>query len=216
MPDTADIDRLKRCGVVPVVTIAALESAVPLARALLRGGLDVIEVTLRTPCAIDAICAITSEMPEMFVGVGTILSPADIDAARKAGADFLVTPATPPGLVPALQAFDGLVIPGVSTATEAVSRLDEGFAMQKLFPAELSGGAPFLKALRAPLPAIRFMPTGGVSPDNLADYLALGNVVAAGGSWLTPADLVAAGRWDDISSLARAARERVDALRPGH
>lgn len=214
MTEQADqIARLRRCGVVPVVTIGEVSQAVPMALALAEGGLDVIEVTLRTECALEAIEAICDEIPKVCVGAGTILSEGDVDAASKAGAAFLVTPATPPGLVPALQDFDGLVIPGVSTTTEALSRYDEGFAVQKLFPAELSGGAPFLKAIHAPIPSISFMPTGGVNTGNLPSYLALPNVLAAGGSWLAPKDLMEAGHWAEITRLARDASDRVAAIR---
>lgn len=216
MTEQADqIARLRRCGVVPVVTIHELSQAVPLARALAEGGLDMIEVTLRTECALEAIEAICDDVPEVCVGAGTILSEGDVDAAGKAGAAFLVSPATPPGLVLALQDFDGLVIPGVSTATEALARYDEGFAVQKLFPAELSGGAPFLKAIQAPIPSISFMPTGGVNTNNLASYLTLPNVLAAGGSWLAPKDFMQSGQWREITQLAHEARQLVATIRSG-
>ena len=204
-----EIARMENCGVVPVLTIPTLESALPLANALLEGGLDVIEVTLRTPCAIDAINEMRQSTLDLFIGAGTILNENDVAAAKTAGAEFLVTPGTPQSLIPALQAFDGLVIPGASTTTEMLTLFNEGFRLQKLFPAELSGGAPLIKSVQGPLQDIRFMPTGGVREDNLPNYLSLKNVVAAGGTWIAPENLVAQGDWTEITARARAAREIV-------
>ena len=212
---TAQISRLSRCAVVPVVTIPSVESAVPLAEALLQGGLDVIEVTLRSDCALEAISEIVRSGLEICVGAGTILTPKDVEAAQMAGAEFLVSPGMTPDLVVPLKQFEGLVLPGVSTVSEALSRLEEGFSVQKLFPAELSGGAAFLKAIYAPVPAIRFMPTGGVQLGNLPAYLALPNVIAAGGSWLAPADLVVAGAFEEITRRALEATVLVTSLRTG-
>lgn len=212
---TAQISRLSRCAVVPVVTIPSVASAVPLAEALLKGGLDVIEVTLRSDCALEAISEIVRSGLGICVGAGTILTPKDVDAAQMAGAEFLVSPGMTSRLVAPLREFEGLVLPGISTVSEALCRLEEGFTVQKLFPAELSGGAAFLQAIGAPVPGIRFMPTGGVHLGNLPAYLALPNVVAAGGSWLAPADLVVTGQFAEITRRALEATELVTRIRSG-
>ena len=197
--------RARRAGIVPVLTVDKADRAVPLARALAAGGLDVMEITLRTAAALDAIEAIAQSDVDCIIGAGTILSQGDVDAACKAGASFLVTPGTPPSLVPALQAFDGVVIPGISTASEAMALCEAGFDLLKFFPAEAAGGAPFLKALAGPLPNITFMPTGGIRPDRMADYLALPNVTAVGGSWIAPASDLKSGNWTAIERRAREA-----------
>jgi len=202
--------RVRTAVVVPVLTISRIEQALPLARALKAGGLDVLEVTLRTECALDAIQTIQEADTGCLVGAGTVLNEGDVDAAYKAGADFLVSPGATPALIPALADFDGPAIPGVASASEAMARLDEGFSIQKFFPAGPAGGPAFLKALAGPLPDIRFMPTGGVSPSNAGDYLQLPNVLAVGGSWLASGDLMDAGDWAAITRMAEAAH----ALRP--
>ena len=199
--------RARRAGVVPVLTIEDATRAVALARALAAGGLDVIEVTLRTEAALEAIMAIAASDVDCVIGAGTILSAGDVTAAADAGAGFLVTPGTPQGLVPALTAFDGVVIPGVSTASEAMDLSAAGFDLLKFFPAEPAGGAPFLKALAGPLPHLSFMPTGGIRADTMDGYLALANVVAVGGSWLAPQDEVLAADWDAITQRAREASQ---------
>ena len=197
--------RARRAGIVPVLTVDKADRAVPLARALAAGGLDVMEITLRTAAALDAIEAIAQSDVDCIIGAGTILSEGDVDAACEAGAAFLVTPGTPPSLVPALKAFDGVVIPGISTASEAMALCEAGFDLLKFFPAEAAGGAPFLKALAGPLPNITFMPTGGIRPDRMADYLALPNVTAVGGSWIAPASDLKSGNWTAIERRAREA-----------
>ncbi|WP_169982412.1 bifunctional 4-hydroxy-2-oxoglutarate aldolase/2-dehydro-3-deoxy-phosphogluconate aldolase [Microbispora sp. H10836] len=196
--------------VVPVVVLDDAESAVPLARALVGGGLPVIEVTLRTPVALDAIRRIAAEVPEAVVGAGTVRSPEDVEAATEAGARFLVSPGTTPGLLAAMLAAGVPFLPGVATATEAMTLAERGVRELKFFPAEPAGGVTYLKALSGPLPDVRFCPTGGITPSNAPAYLALPNVDCVGGSWLTPRSLVTAGDFARIEKLASEAA----ALRP--
>jgi 2-dehydro-3-deoxyphosphogluconate aldolase/(4S)-4-hydroxy-2-oxoglutarate aldolase len=191
--------------VVPVVTIARADHGVPLARALLAGGLNVVEITLRTPAALDAVRAIVAEVSDMIVGVGTITKPLDVTHAIDAGADFLVSPGTPAALAQALADAPVPALPGCATASEAMTLAAQGFPVLKFFPAEPSGGVRWLKAVAEPLPDIRFCPTGGVNSDNAKDYLALRNVLAVGGSWVAPAAAIAAGEFDAITARARAA-----------
>jgi 2-dehydro-3-deoxyphosphogluconate aldolase/(4S)-4-hydroxy-2-oxoglutarate aldolase len=194
--------RLAGAPVLPVVTLAEARSAVPLARALVAGGLATIEITLRTPAALEAIERIAGEVEGACVGAGTVLSARDLDAAARAGAAFAVSP----GLSPQLLAHAGLpVIPGVATASEVMAALEAGVALMKLFPAEAIGGVGLLQALAGPLPQARFCPTGGVTVNNAPAYLRLANVVCVGGSWLAPPDLVASGDWPAIERLAREA-----------
>jgi 2-dehydro-3-deoxyphosphogluconate aldolase/(4S)-4-hydroxy-2-oxoglutarate aldolase len=202
----ATIERMRACRIIPVITIKSLDQALPLANALIAGGADVLEVTLRTDCALDAIRQMADAGLDAFVGAGTITRPSDVDAAARAGAEFLVTPGTTETLRAALKSYDGAVFPGVATVSEALSLRDEGFAVQKFFPAEASGGAPFLKSIAAPVPDIQFMPTGGVNPQNARDYLSLPNVIAVGGSWIVPNDLIEAGKWEDITTLTKTSR----------
>ncbi len=191
--------------VIPVLTIERVADAVPLARALVAGGLPVIEVTLRTPAAIDAVRAIAGAVPDCVVGVGTVTKAADIAAAVDAGAKFLVSPGTPPSLATALVQAPVPVLPGCATVSEAMALAERGFAVLKFFPAEPSGGIAWLEAVAAPLPYLKFCPTGGIVAQNAASYLALPNVVSVGGSWPAPKDLIAAGDFDRITALARAA-----------
>ena len=191
--------------VVPVVTIERVGDAVPLARALLAGGLPVLEITLRTPAALDAVRAILAEVPDVIVGVGTVIKPLDVTHAIDAGADFLVSPGTPPGLAQALADAPVPALPGCATVAEAMTLAALGFPVLKFFPAEASGGVRWLRAVAEPLPEIRFCPTGGVNGDNAASYLALGNVLAVGGSWVAPADAIAAGEFAGITARARVA-----------
>lgn len=188
--------------IVPVLTVEKVAHAAPLAAALKAGGLGTVEVTLRTAVALEVIAEMKRAEPTMIVGAGTICTEGDVDAALKAGSDFLVSPGTSPDLVKALAYHDGVILPGVSTASEAMARFDEGYGVQKFFPAEAAGGANFLKSLSGPLPQIDFMPTGGVKPNNANDYLSLPNVIAAGGTWIaSPADMEA-GKWDEITKRA--------------
>ena len=191
--------------VIPVLTIERAADAVPLARALVAGGLPVIEVTLRTQAAIGAIKAIAAEVPDCIVGVGTVTKVADIAAAIGAGAKYLVSPGTPAGLAAALADASVPVLPGCATVSEAMALAARGFKVLKFFPAEASGGVAWLKSVAAPLPDIKFCPTGGIDGRNAAAYLACPNVLAVGGSWVAPRDALAAGDFARIIELARAA-----------
>lgn len=193
-----------RAPIVPVLVIHDIAHARPLAEALVAGGLPALEVTLRTPVALEAI-RIMSEVSGGIVGAGTLVTPEDVRAALAAGARFGVSPGATDRLLDACEAHDLPTLPGAATATEAMRLLERGYDMLKFFPAEASGGAAALKAIGAPLPQITFCPTGGVTPANAASYLALPNVLCVGGSWVAPADLMAAGDWAGIESLARAA-----------
>lgn len=189
--------------VMPVIVIEKLEHAVPLARALVAGGVRVLEVTLRTSCALAAIRAIADAVPEAIVGAGTILNERDLQAAGEAGARFGVSPGATPALLRAARDGRWTLLPGVMTPSEAMLALDHGFQALKFFPAVPAGGVEMLKAIAGPLPQLRFCPTGGISPATAPDFLALGNVACIGGSWLAPKALVAAGDWNAIRELAR-------------
>lgn len=193
--------------IVPVLTVTDIAYAAPLASAIKAGGLGSAEITLRTPCALDVITEMKKAEPDLIVGAGTICSEGDVDAALKAGADFLVSPGASPDLLKALAYHDGVILPGVATASEAMARFDEGYGVQKFFPAEAAGGAPFLKSLGGPLPHIDFMPTGGVKPHNVKDYLSLPNVIAAGGTWIASSAEMEAGEWDKIQDRVKAAAD---------
>ena len=203
LPDGGSL--LSLVPVVPVVVLDDLDHAVPVARALVAGGLPVIELTLRTPVALDAIAAIAAEVPEILVGAGTITSPELVSRAVKAGAQFLVSPGTTPGLLREMAWAGVPFLPGTATVSEAMAVLEAGFSEMKFFPAEASGGAAYLKSLASPLPAARFCPTGGITAASAPSYLSLPNVGCVGGSWLTPADALAAGDWDRVAALAREA-----------
>jgi 2-dehydro-3-deoxyphosphogluconate aldolase/(4S)-4-hydroxy-2-oxoglutarate aldolase len=203
MPDPRPL--VARAPVIPVLTIARVTDAVPLARALVAGGLPVIEVTLRTPAAIDAIRAIAAEVPDAVVGVGTVTKPADVAAAVAAGARYLVSPGTPPALADALAAAPVPVLPGCATVSEAMALAARGFPVLKFFPAEAAGCIAWLKSVAGPLPDVAFCPTGGIDQGNAPAYLALPNVVAIGGSWVAPKEAVAAGDFARVTALAAAA-----------
>ncbi len=191
--------------IVPVLVVHDLAHARPLAEALVAGGLPALEVTLRTPAALDVIREM-AQVPGGVVGAGTLVTPDDVSAAVEAGAQFGVSPGATDRLLDACEAAGLPMLPGAATASEAMRLLERGYDMLKFFPAEASGGAPALKSIGAPLPQISFCPTGGVSPANAKTYLSLPNVICAGGSWVAPADLVTAGDWDSITELAKAAR----------
>jgi 2-dehydro-3-deoxyphosphogluconate aldolase/(4S)-4-hydroxy-2-oxoglutarate aldolase len=191
--------------VIPVVLVDEARSAVPLARALLAGGITVIEVTLRTTAAIDAIRAIAAEVEDITVGAGTVLDPAQLDAARRAAARFAVSPGTSPRLLDAAAGHPLALLPGAASVSESMTLLERGYARQKFFPAGAAGGAAFLAALASPLPQVSFCPTGGITPDNAPGYLELANVACVGGSWITPEAAIRNGDWARIENLARAA-----------
>lgn len=191
--------------VVPVVVVEDIADAVPLARALVAGGLPAIEVTLRTPAALDAIKAIAAEVPDAVVGAGTVINPANVADSVAAGARFLVSPGWTEALLDAMKGSGVPFLPGVSTTSEVVALLERGVQEMKFFPAEAAGGTAYLKSLAGPLPQARFCPTGGVSPANAPGYLALKNVGCVGGSWMLPADAIAAKDWDRVEALAREA-----------
>ncbi|UZJ31617.1 bifunctional 4-hydroxy-2-oxoglutarate aldolase/2-dehydro-3-deoxy-phosphogluconate aldolase [Streptomyces endophytica] len=191
--------------VIPVVVLDEAADAVPLARALVAGGLPAIEVTLRTPAALDAIRAIADEVPDAVVGAGTLLNPGQVAAACAAGARFLVSPGWSPRLLGALRDSGLPFLPGVSTASEVVTLLDEGVTELKFFPAEAAGGTAYLKSLAAPLPQARFCPTGGITLASAPGYLALPNVGCVGGTWMLPADALAAKDWSRVERLAHEA-----------
>ncbi|WP_424887725.1 bifunctional 4-hydroxy-2-oxoglutarate aldolase/2-dehydro-3-deoxy-phosphogluconate aldolase [Streptomyces sp. XH2] len=195
-------------GLAPVLPVAVLSDAadaVPLARALVAGGLPAIEVTLRTDAALDAIRAVAAEVPEAAVGAGTVLSPARAAAAVRAGARFLVSPGWTDPLLAALRAAGVPFLPGVSTVSEVMALLERGVREMKFFPAQAAGGAPYLASLASPLPEARFCPTGGIGPATAPAYLSLPNVGCVGGSWMLPRDVLARRDWGRVTELAREA-----------
>lgn len=191
--------------VVPVVVVRDASDAVPLARALVAGGLPAIEVTLRTPAALDAIRAIAVDVPEAVVGAGTVITPEQVDASVAAGARFLVSPGWTDVLLEAMRGSGVPFLPGVSTASEVVALLERGVREMKFFPAQAAGGTAYLKSLAGPLPQARFCPTGGIDAASAPEYLALPNVACVGGSWMLPADAVAARDWGRVEALSREA-----------
>lgn len=193
---------LKLQPVVPVLIVEDAASAVPLARALVAGGLKAIEITLRTPAALDAVKAVAAEVEGAHVGAGTILNARDYEAAVKAGSTFIVSPGVAPGVLSAAKDSAVPLLPGAATASEVMTLREAGYEVLKFFPAEQAGGAAYLKALSSPLAGTVFCPTGGISLKNAHDYLSLPNVVCVGGSWVAPKDLVAAGDWAGITKLA--------------
>ncbi|MFJ3206499.1 bifunctional 4-hydroxy-2-oxoglutarate aldolase/2-dehydro-3-deoxy-phosphogluconate aldolase [Streptomyces flaveolus] len=205
LPSSPSASVLDLAPVVPVVVVDDLADAVPLARALVAGGLPAIEVTLRTPVAVDAIRAITEEVPGAVVGAGTVITPEQVGEVVAAGARFLVSPGWTDALLEAMRGSGVPFLPGVSTTSEVVALLERGVREMKFFPAEAAGGTAYLKALAAPLPQARFCPTGGIGPASAPDYLALPNVGCVGGSWMLPKDAVAGRDWARVEALARAA-----------
>lgn len=191
--------------VVPVLVIDDLAHAKPLAEALVLGGLPALEVTLRTACALDAIRAM-AEVPGGQVGAGTLLTRADVKAAKEAGATFGVSPGSSPALIDACCEFDLPLLPGAVTATEIMALLEQGFTVQKFFPAEQAGGAAFLKSIGSPLPQVSFCPTGGISLKTAPDYLSLKNILCVGGSWVAPKQAMIDGDWATITKLAAEAK----------
>jgi 2-dehydro-3-deoxyphosphogluconate aldolase/(4S)-4-hydroxy-2-oxoglutarate aldolase len=198
-------DVLRAAPVIPVITIERAEDAVPLARALVAGGLKALEITLRTPAAHAAASAIAREVPQAILGLGTVLTPQDLETAGSLDARFALSPGATPELLDAAALGDLPFIPGVQTASELMAALSRGFDVVKYFPAGPAGGMAGLRALAGPFPHVRFCPTGGIGEENFADWLALPNVVSVGGSWLAPASDIRAGNWDAITARARRA-----------
>jgi 2-dehydro-3-deoxyphosphogluconate aldolase / (4S)-4-hydroxy-2-oxoglutarate aldolase len=206
-PAQQSLATLALCRLAPVIPVIVIDDprhAQPLAQALVAGGLPVLEVTLRTPAALEAIAEM-AQVPGAQVGAGTVLTGADAERARKAGAQFAVSPGSTAALIAACSALDLPLLPGAVTASEAMALLEQGYETLKFFPAEPAGGRALLSALRGPLPGLRFCPTGGITPENAPAYLALPNVVCVGGSWIAPTALMAAGDWAGITARARAA-----------
>ncbi|WP_431874391.1 bifunctional 4-hydroxy-2-oxoglutarate aldolase/2-dehydro-3-deoxy-phosphogluconate aldolase [Amycolatopsis sacchari] len=191
--------------VMPVVVLDEVADAVPVARALLAGGIRVIELTLRTPVALAAIERVAAEVPEIVVGAGTVTTPEQAKQAADAGAKFLVTPGCTDRMLEAVVGTGLPFLPGAGTVSEAMRLAEQGLTALKFFPAEPSGGVPFLKAIAGPLPGLRFCPTGGITPETAPAYLALPSVGCVGGSWLTPKDALAAKDFDRVTALAREA-----------
>ena len=188
--------------VVPVLVVDRVATAIPLARALVEGGLKAIEITLRTDAALDAIKAVADEVDGAEVGAGTILNARQYEAAVKAGSNFIVSPGTTQELLDAAARSDVPMLPGAATPSEIMALREEGYAVMKFFPAEQAGGAAYLKSLASPFGGISFCPTGGITAQSAATYLALPNVVCVGGSWVAPKDLVEAGDWPAVTALA--------------
>ena len=200
------ISEVMRVGpVIPVIVIEHLAQAVPLARALIAGGVRVLEVTLRTPVALTAVRAIVDEVPEAIVGVGTLTRPEDMTEALEAGARFGVSPGLTPSLIEAARDSGLPLLPGVMTPSEIIAARLAGFRELKLFPAQQAGGIGMLKALAGPFPDMIFCPTGGVTAETAPEFLALSNVACVGGSWLTPQAALAADDWQAITALAKQA-----------
>lgn len=199
------IEIMHASPVIPVIAIEKLEHAVPLAKALVAGGIRVLEVTLRTPHGLSAIRAIAQEVPDAILGVGTLTQPEEFAAAREAGAIFGVSPGLTPRLIEASRSSGLPLLPGVMTPSEVMLAREAGFHQLKLFPAMQAGGIGMLNAIAGPLPDVLFCPTGGVSQDNAPQFLACKNVACVGGSWLCPKELMEAGGWEQITALAKAA-----------
>jgi 2-dehydro-3-deoxyphosphogluconate aldolase/(4S)-4-hydroxy-2-oxoglutarate aldolase len=205
MQNLSVLDIMRTSAVIPVIAIDDIAHAVPLARALVAGGIRVLEVTLRTAHGLAAIRAMVEQVPDAIVGVGTLTQPQEFAAARDAGAVFGVSPGLTPALIAAARSSGLPLLPGVMTPSEVMAAREVGFRQLKLFPAVPAGGIGMLNALAGPLGDVMFCPTGGVSQDNAAQFLACRNVACVGGSWLTPKDALIAGDWDRITALARAA-----------
>lgn len=203
-PEAASAEAEKLCRLAPVIPVLVVDDAAQaegLAKALVKGGLPVLEVTLRTPAALEVI----REMAKVeggVVGAGTLLTPKDVQNAVDAGAKFGVSPGATDTVLSACEEAGLPLLPGAATSSEVMRLLERGYTIQKFFPAEANGGAPALKAIGAPIPQVRFCPTGGVSMFNVSDYLSLSNVLCCGGSWVAPKDKVAAGDWEAIETLA--------------
>lgn len=203
MPSAQDV--MADAPVIPVIVLSDVAHAVPLARALVAGGIRMLEVTLRTPAALACIEMIAKEVPDAVVGAGTVRSAADAQAAAMAGARFAVSPGYTHGIGKACHDLGLALLPGVATGSEILAAQEDGYQALKFFPAQQAGGVPMLKAWQGPFGDVTFCPTGGVQPGNAREFLALPNVACVGGSWLTPADAIASGQWGRITDLAREA-----------
>lgn len=199
--------------VIPVVVLDDVDTAVPVARALVDGGIGIIELTLRTPVALEAIARIAADVPDIVVGAGTVVDREQARLAVDAGARFLVSPGATPALLDAMADTGVAILPGCATISEILALRERGITEVKFFPAEASGGTAFLASVAGPLPGVRLCPTGGITSTSAPDYLALPNVACVGGSWLTPADALRGGEWTRISALAA---EASSIARPGH
>ncbi|GAA7967651.1 keto-deoxy-phosphogluconate aldolase [Helicobacter pylori] len=199
------IEILQISPIVPVVVVENIKDAVPLAQSLIEGGIPIIEVTLRSSCALEAIELIAKNVPKMRVGVGTILNLTQLEQAQNRGAEFLISPGLTIKLLEHAKKKDMPLIPGVSSSSEVMQALELGYNALKFFPAEYCGGVKLLNAFNGPFKGVKFCPTGGVSVDNMRSYLALENVVCVGGSWLTPKDLVQNKEWDKITEICKRA-----------
>ena len=204
---------LRAAGILPVVTVHTLDEARRVSAALLEGGLPAIELTLRTPVAMDALAMLKRELPDIKIGAGTVLSEAQLQQAIDAGADFIVTPGTPPALADALARAPLPVVPGAATPTELLALMARGFRVCKLFPASAVGGLAMLKGLAGPLADLKLCPTGGIGESTAAEYLAQPNVVCIGGSWMVPKDWLANGEWDKVRESAAKAAAIVRGIR---
>ncbi|MBB5212805.1 bifunctional 4-hydroxy-2-oxoglutarate aldolase/2-dehydro-3-deoxy-phosphogluconate aldolase [Microbulbifer hydrolyticus] len=196
---------LEQAGVVPVIVVDKVSDALPLAQALVEGGLNVLEVTLRTEAALAAVEEIAKHLPDAYVGTGTVLTAEDIRRSVDAGATFMVSPGATEALLDAADNTKVPLLPGASNPSEVMRLLERGYHYQKFFPAEAAGGIPMLKSIGGPLGKVKFCPTGGISPKNASDYLGLSNVVCVGGSWMVAPKLVAEKNWAEITRLAREA-----------
>ncbi|WP_101000275.1 bifunctional 4-hydroxy-2-oxoglutarate aldolase/2-dehydro-3-deoxy-phosphogluconate aldolase [Helicobacter pylori] len=199
------IEVLQISPIVPVVVIENIKDAVPLAQSLIEGGIPIIEVTLRSSCALEAIELIAKNVPKMRVGAGTILNPAQLEQAQNRGAEFLISPGLTIKLLEYAKKKDMPLIPGVSSSSEVMQALELGYSALKFFPAEYCGGVKLLNAFNGPFKGVKFCPTGGISADNMRSYLDLENVLCVGGSWLTPKNLVQNKEWDKITEICKRA-----------
>ncbi|GAA7086162.1 ketohydroxyglutarate aldolase [Helicobacter pylori] len=199
------IEVLQISPIVPVVVIENIKDAVPLAQSLIEGGIPIIEVTLRSSCALEAIELIAKNVPKMCVGAGTILNPAQLEQAQNRGAEFLISPGLTIKLLEYAKKKDMPLIPGVSSSSEVMQALELGYSALKFFPAEYCGGVKLLNAFNGPFKGVKFCPTGGISADNMRSYLDLENVLCVGGSWLTPKNLIQNKEWDKITGICKRA-----------